>query len=127
MTCQGDNPEGATDGNYYYNSFLLRARDANFDGKVDINDLTIVLGTTARSADVGPRASSPVTARLTSTTSPLCWPTTAAAMVLPATLWLVPEPSALAIAAIGCWACWPTRGRSGHRPQNRTHPKPVEK
>ena len=54
-----------------YRAFALIATlpgDANLDGKVDINDLTIVLATTARPARRGSRASSPGTARWTSTT-----------------------------------------------------------
>ena len=41
--------------------------DANVDGRVDINDLTIVLSNYNQSG-AGPRASLPATARWTSTT-----------------------------------------------------------
>ena len=59
------NPSGTLEG------FLLAATlpgDANLDGKVDINDLTIVLSHYGQTAPDGPRASSPAVARWTSTT-----------------------------------------------------------
>ena len=44
ILAKGDNPEGRTNGTYFYNTYILTLPgDANFDGQVDINDLTIVL------------------------------------------------------------------------------------
>ena len=56
--------------NSVHHAFLMTPAmpgDANADGKVDINDLTIVLRTTARPAWRGTRANSPAAARWTST------------------------------------------------------------
>ena len=61
----GTNPSGSTD------AFLLTPLlpgNANGDGKVDINDLTIVLSNFGQAGMVGVRASLPATARWTSMT-----------------------------------------------------------
>ena len=56
---------------YYMPAVVLKTSlpgDANLDGKVDINDLTIVLAHYGQTGMEWPRASSPATARWTSTT-----------------------------------------------------------
>ena len=56
---------------YNVQAFSLKALmpgDANYDGKVDINDLTIVLASYNQSGKLGRRAISTATARSTSTT-----------------------------------------------------------
>ena len=53
---------------YAVSGLTVLPGDANGDGKVDINDLTIVLAHYNQTGWCGPRASSPATARWTSTT-----------------------------------------------------------
>ena len=49
IAAQGDVPNGK--GGYYYHTYLLTLPgDANFDGRVDINDLTIVLSNFGKTA-----------------------------------------------------------------------------
>ena len=68
ILAQGDNPEGRTNGNYFYNTYILTLPgDANVDGRVDINDLTIVLAHYDRTGGWA-RATSSAMARWTSTT-----------------------------------------------------------
>ena len=69
---QGDIAGYGTDAASHTNqAFVIYAPmpgDANLDGRVDINDLTIVLTNYDQTARPGPRASSPATARSISTT-----------------------------------------------------------
>ena len=69
---QGDIAGYGTDAADHTNqAFVIYAPtpgDANLDGRVDVNDLTIVLSHFGQTGRRGPRASSPGTARWTSTT-----------------------------------------------------------
>ena len=63
-----DDNLGGTYGNGTVFALHMLPGDANGDGKVDINDLTIVLAHFNQTGMIGARVSSPATAKWTSTT-----------------------------------------------------------